>query len=95
MLRIDPNALYSLSELEEELRGIVELPTLLDRLGLRQKRIFRNGVFGFEILEAARRAEPFTSASQVAPCIDMTPKGGKNRSDAAPVRRLGARDLED
>jgi len=101
MIQFDPNTLYSLDELRERLTGIVELPTLLDRLGLRDRRIFKQAVWGWEVIEAARKAEPFTEAGKVdaAAVVDlMTRHGkgsGKGKNQASPAGRLSARDLRE
>ncbi len=98
MFEIKPNSLYSLDELAELLPGKMTLATLLDRLGLRDRRVFRDAVFGHEILEAARQAKPFTTAnSPPASVVSMTQRGrgGRGRGRAAPVRRLSARDLDE
>ena len=41
MVDFQPNTLYSLGELRKRLGGTVEMPTLLDHLGLRDSRILR------------------------------------------------------
>jgi hypothetical protein len=98
MMSFDPNCLYSLDELRERLAGIVELPTLLDRLGLRDRRIFKGAVWGWEIIEASRKAGPFNEVSKPdAAVVEMSMRPGVRRAKATskhPVRRLTARDLE-
>lgn len=91
---IEPNALYSLAWLEERLAGIVELPTFLERLKLRNERRFRDALWGREILEALERTEPYTASQHQTSVVDMTrPKrSSPTRSDR--IRRLGAKDLE-
>mgnify|MGYP001352498752 CR=1 FL=1 len=49
----DPHTLYSLDELREGLLGIVELPPFVDRLGLRNRRMFRDPLWDWESLEAS------------------------------------------
>lgn len=68
---IKENAVYPFSWLRERLRGSVELETLIERLGLREQRIFRDGLFGFEILDAARRARPFSGQSRPRAAADL------------------------
>ena len=97
MVQFDPNTLYSLAELEEQLKGVVELPTLIARLGLKD-RIFRDAVFGFEVLEKAKAAEPFHAAGKSdAAILPISPAArgtGRGRSGGGPTRRLGAKDLK-
>lgn len=101
LIQFDPNTLYSLDELRERLAGIVELPTLLDRLGLRDRRVFKGAVWGWEVIEAARRAEPFSESGKVdeAAVVElMTSHGGrkgKGKKPVSPTGRLSARDLRD
>lgn len=95
MLKIDADTLYSLDELREKLAGIVELPTLLERLGLRDRRVFRDAIFGFEILEAARQAKPFSELSQTSAAILDAPgvslrRGSRTRP--AKLAKFSARD---
>ncbi|NQU41823.1 hypothetical protein HQ520_00960 [bacterium] len=97
MIQFEPNALYTLKELEERLHGLVELPTFLERLGLRDNRVFKQALWGWEILEAGRKAESF-SAKQQASVQAVTPvpaRGGRGKGTDAqnPVRKLGAGDL--
>jgi hypothetical protein len=101
-MQFDPDTLYSLDELRERLAGAIELPTLLERLGLREKRIFRDALFGWEILEASRRAGPYgevieaQTARTVRSLTSPAPRRGrKTQAGSQSVRRLGARDLED
>ena len=95
--RIDPDTLYPLGWLRERLKGIVELPTLLDRLELRDRRIFKGAVWGWEILEAARKAPSFAEVGRPdASVVAMRPGARGTRSASkAPVRRLTADDLRD
>jgi hypothetical protein len=65
VFKFDPDTLYGLEELREQLSGMVELTTFLDRLGLREKRVFRDALWGWEILQAARGAEPFSGSAVV------------------------------
>ena len=96
MFTIEPNTLYSLDEVAELLPGKMTLATLLDRLGLRDRRVFRDGLWGWEIIEAARKAKPFSEANSVASVVNMARGrgGSRGRGTADPVRRLSARDLE-
>ena len=61
---IDPNALYPLAWLRERLSGVVELPTLLDRTGLRAKRKFRDAILGSELLAALERVRPYAEDAE-------------------------------
>ena len=101
MIRFDPNTLYSLAELKKRLRGVTELPTFLERLGLRHNRVFRDSLWGWEILDAARKAEAFSEVGK--PCgigiirgaRALSPsRSGVTDRDEGPTRRLSARDLE-
>lgn len=99
MVQFDPNTLYSIKELAEALHGVVELATLLERLGLRENRVFRDAVWGWEIIDAARRAKPFAEAgkpdaAQVA-SIMAGPRSSRPRRSNSPTRKLGAADLYD
>lgn len=64
MFKIDPDTIYSLDEIGKLLDGIVSLPTFMDRLALRDVRVFRDAVFGWEILRASQNAESFSSKEQ-------------------------------
>lgn len=93
--QVDPHALYSLDELRDLLRGLVEMDTFLDRLGLRDRRIFRNCLTGQEILaalEAARRNENFFSRHEETmpthATITRTPQQRRSTK-----RKLGVEDL--
>ena len=90
---IDPDTLYSMTDLEGRLDGLIGLDTLLNRLRLRNGRVFKGAVFGFEILEAARKAEAF-SEPITAGIVSISPPRGRVGSSGAPVRKLGAADLE-
>ena len=72
------------------------MKTLLDRLELRNQRIFKDAIFGWELLEAAKRAKPFSEASNSAAILDIEPiRGRKGRNASSdPLRKLGAKDLE-
>ena len=100
MLKIDPDTLDSLNELEKLLGGIVALPTLLERLGLRDGRVFRDALWGWEILEAARRTKPFGEAGEpelaatarlIAPRVAGRERKRARKPNAA--QRLSAKDL--
>lgn len=108
MIEFRPDTLYSIVELRSLLHGTVELDTLLDRLGLRDRRVFRDALWGWEILEAARRAPAFSEgapprARDSVRSARVRPRGrpstaterpGKASSEArASTRRLGAADL--
>lgn len=97
MFKIEENCLYAISELDGLLPGRMTVPTLLDRLNLRKQRVFKDAVWGFEIIEAARLAKPFSELGDgaTAAVLDATP-GNANRAgrEKAPVRRLTTSDLE-
>ena len=99
MIKLDPNTLYSLNGLREMLHGIVELDTVLDRLGLRDRRVFRDAIWGWEILEASRKAEPFSEQDQLRPNIRdiahsaTNPRGKSSRIKDSPLQKFSARDL--
>ncbi len=94
---IDPNALYSLRELEKGLRGIVELPTFIDRLGLKGRRVFRDALLGAEILRAFEVAQPYSQLLDRAatPVRTSGPAGGARRvrGGSPPLRKFKAEDL--
>lgn len=97
---IEPDALYPVDWLRERLHGIVELPTFLDRLGLRDKRVFRDAVFGWEVIEASRRAIPFNEAGKVDQATvarmmaqHQTPRLVKGATSQSGAGRLTIRDL--
>lgn len=95
MFRIDRDTLYSLQELPELLVGTVTLPTLLDRLGLRDRRTFKGALLGAEILDAFAKAPTFTEANQVdAQVVNMTCAGRGRSANGGPLRPLGAADLK-
>ena len=79
MTRIDPNTLYSLSELKDMLGGTVAVGTFLRRLGLTKDRLFRKAVFGFEILDAAReaRSRPEAATGPVPLPVPSRQRGSK------------------
>ena len=100
---IDPNALYPLAWLRERLTGVVELPTLLDRTGLRAKRKFRDVILGSELLAALDRVRPYAEDAEQksAAVIDTTrrrPVRGRGRlpkpSGNSPVDRLCSKPFE-
>lgn len=98
MVKIDPDTLYRLEDLEELLRDHVELPTFLDRLGLKKDRVFRDAIWGFEILEAARKAPSYASLTQ----SEAVARGNAAQTVirnapgmSGPKYRLSARDLQD
>lgn len=101
MIAFDPNTLYSVDELRHALQGTVELPTFLDRLGLRDRRVFKGAVWDWEIIEAARKADPFSetgkaeTAAAVVVDLMIRPRRGKAGKAAAPAGRLSAKDLRD
>ena len=102
MFEIRKSTLYSLDELADLLPGRMTTATLLDRLGLRKSRTFRDMVWGWEILEASRRAKPFSELGDGAAAAmqDATPgisrsAGRKGDRSSDPVRRLTASDLDD
>lgn len=86
MFRIDPHTLYSRHEIKERLAGLVGLDTFLHRLGLRKGRVFRDAVWGWEIIEASKRAGSFAGRrdaprprSATPQCTDIRPAGGSTR----------------
>jgi hypothetical protein len=83
MTRIDPNTLYSLSELKEMLGDTVAVGTFLRRLGLKRGRIFRKAVWGFEILDAARdaRSRPEAAISPVPLPVPPRPRGSRSETE--------------
>lgn len=99
---IDPDALYSLDELEDLLKGIVDVKTFFERLGLRGNRAFRDAIFGREIFAALEKAGPYTTQRTDLPSRGRGKPAGPVRS--APdqsqsrgpgrVKRLGAKDLD-
>ncbi len=98
MIEIRPNTLYTLNDLDELLRGHVELSTFLERLGLKKDRVFRDAVWGWEILEASRKAPSYASLSK----LEGAPAGPRPSAmvrpvprKGGPVRRFSALDLED
>ena len=100
MFKIDPDTLYSLEDLREQLHGLVELPTLMERLGLREGRIFKGAVWGFEILKAARDAKPYNEVEQASAAVVEMARGaraarGRRPATRPPTGRLSARDLDE
>jgi hypothetical protein len=94
MVRFDPNALYSRNDLEEMLRGVVGVDVFLKRLGLSGKRVFRDAVWGWEILEAARKAPPFTEKAETPDLSEvLSARTGKKKAGATRVGRLTADDV--
>ena len=92
-----PHALYSLNQLKHMLHGIIELSTFLDRLGLRRHRLFRDAVWGWEILSAAQCAEDLLDDSPPQSLGGMSaykPRANRTRN-REPVRRLVPKDLSD
>ena len=96
MIEFKANALYSLQDLEEMLDGVVALGTFLDRLDLRTKRVFKGAVWGSEILQAVRKARPFSeSTSDAANVINVGGlRPGRKGSTRGPVRELSRSDLD-
>lgn len=97
MIKFEADALYRLGELEDMLKGYVELPTFLQRLDLKQNRVFRDAIWGWEILERARRAPSYTALADQAPFNRRSLSSStKSRPvKKACVRRFSARDLDD
>lgn len=98
-VEFNKNAIYGLHEVEEMLCGIVTMNTFLERLELRNRRTFRDCLTGAEILRALAEAKPFSelnqaSAADVVDVMQGRGRGGRKGADPAPVRRLGAKDLE-
>ena len=94
--RFRPDALYSLDEVAAMLEGVVALGTFLDRLGLRERRVFKSALWGWEILDAARRAPPFSQKSPSAGTRTRSAAGsggGRRRGEQRPAGRLSADDL--
>lgn len=98
MFKIDANSLYSLRELESALDELVSLPTFLDRLGLRDHRVFKDAIWGWEILVASRKAQSFSlrdhPAARFSPVING-PRGSRipRRTDE-PAGKLSIKDLQ-
>lgn len=98
MIKIEADALYRLQDLEEILRDHVEISTFLERLGLKRQRVFRDAIWGWEILEASRQARPYAELSQIHGHAHSSVSGqvGRRRSQVkGSTRRLSVRDLED
>ena len=97
MILFNPDTLYPLSEVEEMLEGVVTLGTFLDRLGLRERRVFKSGLWGWEVLEAARKALAFSELRPVVPRSSIfsggRPKAGDEGGKKAPAGRLSADDF--
>ena len=94
MVKIDADTLYSLDDLRSMLRGVVELGTFLDRLGLRKERVFRDAIWGSEILRAVEGAKPFGHREEAAKGLRTPPVRAGRGTSEGPVRRLGAADLQ-
>lgn len=95
---IESNTIYPLDWLRERMHGIVGLPTFLERLGLRERRVFRDAIWGWEIIEASQRAKPFNEVGQVDPAVItdiMTRHRGRRneKTSKSAIRRLSAKDL--
>ncbi len=71
MVRFDEDTIYSMPELEGMLADIVGMDTFLDRLGLRERRLFKNAVWGWEILEGSRKGKPFSEPIGARPAVSM------------------------
>lgn len=100
MFKVDPETLYSLEELREKLHGIVELPTLLKRLGLKEGRVFRDAIWGWELIEASKRSSTYGKSTGSLPYGLSSGRGqGKTKNTRArtnsPLRPLKASDLDD
>lgn len=97
MFRIEADCLYSLKELESALDGLVSVATFIDRLGLRDHRIFRDAVFGWEILETAKKAESFStkehSVSGKTLSRLMSTRKRKTKPADSPAGKLSDNDL--
>lgn len=97
MFQVDPNTLYSLKELSKALDGLVSMPTFIDRLGLRDHRIFRDAVFGWEILEIAKKANSFStkehSVSGKTLSQLMSTRKRKTKPADSPAGKLSDNDL--
>lgn len=85
MINFEVDAHYRLDERKEMLKGYVELPTFLQGPDLRRYRVFRDAVWGWEILGQARRAPAYTSLTDQAPfnhhSTPGTTKSGGGKKD--------------
>lgn len=77
MIRIDPNAIYSCAELEEQLRGIVGLDTFLKKLGV--PRRFNGAVLGADIIRAMQKPPDCPVSIHSEPNVGFLPKRGRGR----------------
>ena len=75
MVHFDANTLYTMDELEEMLEGVVSLHVFLVNLGLKKDRIFRDAVWGCEILDAAKNRR----SSNVCRPNESHPRRGEPR----------------
>ena len=95
----DKSTFYPLDELREMLHGSVGLNTFLDRLGLRNSRVFKGGVWGFEVLEAARKTPPFSEVgdSGGAQVVGVGARPGRSvgKNGRGLDRKLTAGDVEE
>ena len=89
-----PHTLYSLEQLGRMLEGVVDLQTFLARLGLQNRRVFRDAAWGWEILEAAGQARGFAEVrpETVANLVSRTGRPGGRAGRLS--RRLVPQDLE-
>ena len=87
-----------MDELEETLEGVVSLYVFLENLGLKKARIFRDAVWGWEILEGARRVSASDARSEVeswngAAAQGEIAKGRGARGPSHATARLSIDDL--
>lgn len=97
MFKVETDSLYSLTELEAHLYGLVSIATFLERLGLREHRVFRDAVWGWEIIDAARKAHSFSERGHLqaieAHSILSLKSSRKTKSADSPAGKLSAWDL--
>lgn len=95
-VRIDESTFYTMGDLGVMFEGAVGIDTLLSRLGLRDARVFKAGVWGFELMLAARKAPSFSEASNAgATVVDVMRAGRKGRAKGGPLKRITPDDLRD
>jgi hypothetical protein len=100
MIRFERGVFYPFAELEEQLKPYMSLKTFLDNLNLEctgRNRIFQNGLFGDEILQAIEdtagrdKTTHTASTAQIEPVSTVNRTGKRGRPRKYPLKPVNSR----
>lgn len=86
-LEFKPGVLYSLSDIEDRLRGVMTVKTFLDNLGIAttgKTRMFERAVWGDEVINALREYAQKTEEPEFKPEIGRK-RGAKVKAGLDPI----------